>query len=88
MPSNAKLLFSVSQVADGMEIGKEDSDEEKVAALSAVVNVGEAVYVKVVEIKEDDGSGRYSGAWLLNFIIVPLNSCANMSSKSQMSSSF
>lgn len=41
-----------------MEIGKEDSDEEKVAALSAVVAVGETVYVKVVEIKEDDGSGR------------------------------
>lgn len=43
-----------------MDIGKEDSDEEKVAALSAVVAVGERVYVKVVEIKEDDGSGRYA----------------------------
>lgn len=42
-----------------MEIGKEDSDEEKVAALSAVVSVGETLFVKVVEIKEDDGSGRY-----------------------------
>ena len=49
---------SLRQVADGMEIGKEDSDEEKVAALSAVVAVGETVYVKVVEIKGDDGSGR------------------------------
>ena len=45
-----------------MDIGKEDSDEEKVAALSAVVAVGEQVYVKVVEIKEDDGSGRYAPA--------------------------
>lgn len=43
-----------------MDIGKEDSDEERVAALSAVVAVGEQVYVKVVEIKEDDGSGRYT----------------------------
>lgn len=54
--SNA--LVHVFQVADGMDIGKEDSDEEKVAAVSAVVSVGEQVYVKVVEIKEDDGSGR------------------------------
>ncbi|KAL3145372.1 hypothetical protein ABBQ38_001624 [Trebouxia sp. C0009 RCD-2024] len=54
--SNA--LVHLSQVADGMEIGKEDSDEEKVAALSAVVSVGETLFVKVVEIKEDDGSGR------------------------------
>ncbi len=43
-----------------MDIGKEDSDEERVAALNAVVAVGEQVYVKVVEIKEDDGSGRYT----------------------------
>lgn len=43
-----------------MDIGKEDSDEERVAALSAVVAVGEQVYVKVVEIKVDDGSGRYT----------------------------
>lgn len=43
-----------------MDIGKEDSDEDRVAALSAVVAVGEQVYVKVVEIKEDDGSGRYT----------------------------
>ena len=50
------------QVADGMEIGKDDSDEEKVAAMGAVVAVNEAVYVKVVEIKEDDGSGRYASA--------------------------
>ena len=48
----------ILQVADGLEIGKEDSDEEKVAAMSAVLNIGETVYVKVVEIKEDDGSGR------------------------------
>ncbi|DBA79854.1 TPA: hypothetical protein ACH3X2_007690 [Trebouxia sp. C0005] len=54
--SNA--LVHLSQVADGMDIGKEDSDEERVAALSAVVAVGEQVYVKVVEIKVDDGSGR------------------------------
>ena len=43
-----------------MDIGKEDSDEDRVAALSAVVAVGEQVYVKVVEMKEDDGSGRYT----------------------------
>lgn len=52
-------FVSLHQVADGMEVGKEDSDEEKVAALSAVISVGETVFVKVVEIKEDDGSGRY-----------------------------
>lgn len=41
-----------------MEIEKEDSDEAKTAAVSAVVSVGEQVYIKVVESKEDDGSGR------------------------------
>lgn len=54
----AFVCVLIQQVANGMEMGKEDSDEEKIAALSAVVAVGEAVYVKVVEIKEDDGSGR------------------------------
>lgn len=49
-------------MADGIEVGKEDSDEEKVAALGSVVTIGEAVYVKVVEIKDDDGSGRYRTA--------------------------
>jgi hypothetical protein len=43
-----------------MDIGKEDSDEDRIAALSAVVALGEQVFVKVVEIKEDDGSGRYT----------------------------
>ena len=42
-----------------MDIGKDASDEDREAALSAVVAVGEQVFVKVVEIKEDDGSGRY-----------------------------
>ena len=41
-----------------MEIEKEDSDEAKMAAVGAVVSIGEQVYIKVVEIKEDDGSGR------------------------------
>ena len=54
------------QVAGGMEMGKEDSDEEKIAALSAVVAVGETVFVKVVEIKEDDGSGRCRTLLLFN----------------------
>ena len=59
-----------------MEIGKEDSDEEKVAALSAVVAVGEAVYVKVVEIKEDDGSGRCRSAYCCEVsAFVSLDAC-------------
>lgn len=53
-----------------MDIGKEDSDEAKIAAVGAVVAIGEQVYVKVVEVKEDDGSGRYgsysvSQLWLM-----------------------
>lgn len=55
---NSLVGMHTQQVADGLETGKEDSDEEKIAALSAVVAVGETVYLKVVEIKEDDGSGR------------------------------
>ena len=59
------------QVADGMEMGKEDSDEEKIAALSAVVAVGETVFVKVVEIKEDDGSGRCGTLHLCSVALSP-----------------
>ena len=40
-------------------MNKEDSDEAKIAALGQVLAVGEAVWVKVTEIKDaDPGSDR------------------------------
>ena len=60
------LCVLTQQVAGGMEMGKEDSDEEKIAALSAAVAVGKTVFVKVVEIKEHDGSGRCGTRLLFN----------------------
>jgi len=47
-------LVHTSQVSDHLAVSREDSDEEKVAALSSVVVAGEAVQVKVVEVVPDE----------------------------------
>lgn len=39
------------QVSDHLDIARDDSDEAKVSALEAVVAVGEAFWVKVVEVQ-------------------------------------
>ncbi|KAF5840637.1 hypothetical protein DUNSADRAFT_16010 [Dunaliella salina] len=51
-------LVHSSQVSSYISFSKEDSDESKKAELTGVVNVGETVYVKVVEVISDDGTGR------------------------------
>ncbi|KAJ9532328.1 hypothetical protein QJQ45_010367 [Haematococcus lacustris] len=51
-------LVHASQVSEWIKFNREDSDEQKKAELAGVVSIGEVVYVKVVEVIEDDGSGR------------------------------
>ena len=47
LSNQCRTLF---QVSDYLEFGKEDSPEEKAAALASVVSVGEHVWVKCVHI--------------------------------------
>ena len=42
------------QVSDHLEFSREDSDEQKTAALASVMAVGEAMKVKVVEVAFDE----------------------------------
>ena len=42
------------QVADHLDINRDDSDDSKVASLGAVVAPGEQIWCKVVEVKEGD----------------------------------
>jgi predicted RNA-binding protein with RPS1 domain len=48
-------LVHSSQVSDHMGFTRDDADEEKVAALSGVVSIGDEVYVKVVEVTPEAG---------------------------------
>jgi len=47
-------LVSMMQVSDHMGIGRDDSDEEKIAALQGVVSLEERIWVKVVEVTGDE----------------------------------
>ena len=42
------------QMADHLDINRDDSDDSKVASLGAVVAPGEQIWCKVVEVKEGD----------------------------------
>ena len=46
------------QVSDYLEFSKEDTDEDKVKGLEGAVGRGDAVYVKVVELKEPNYPGE------------------------------
>ena len=52
-------LVHSSQVSDHMGFTRDDADEEKVAALSGVVSLGEAVFVKVVEVEMTPEAGGF-----------------------------
>lgn len=55
-------LVHSSQVSEHMGLSREDTDEEKVAALSGVVALGDAVWVKVVELTPaEEGRGPKVG---------------------------
>ncbi|GAB4812977.1 hypothetical protein N2152v2_000023 [Parachlorella kessleri] len=47
-------LVHVSQISDHMDMSREDTDDLKVAAISAVLAIGEKVFVKVVDVKQDE----------------------------------
>eukprot|EP00891_Asterochloris_glomerata_P001351 jgi/Astpho2/1351/fgenesh1_pg.00024_%23_38_t len=47
-------LVHLTQVADHLDINRDDSDDSKVASLGAVVAPGEQIWCKVVEVKEGD----------------------------------
>ena len=46
------------QVSNFMDFGKDDSDEEKVAALRSVVAEGDPCFVKVLDVRQDEASGE------------------------------
>ena len=48
-------LVHSSQVSEHLRFTRDDDDDEKVASLSGIVSVGEAVWVKVVELEPDAG---------------------------------
>ncbi len=58
------------QVADHLDINRDDSDDSKVASLGAVVAPGEQIWCKVVEVKEGDER------WVLCRAAVFLPGCA------------
>ncbi|BDA46039.1 probable nucleolar protein of 40 kDa [Coccomyxa sp. Obi] len=51
----ANGLVHLSQISDHLDIGKDESDEDKVNALSAVHSVGDPLWVKIVEVTDDGG---------------------------------
>lgn len=48
------MCANMPQVSDHMDFGKEDTDEEKTAALGSILSIGEACKVKVVEVAFDE----------------------------------
>lgn len=54
-------LVHLTQVADHLDINRDDSDDSKVASLGAVVAPGEQIWCKVVEVKEGDERGPRIG---------------------------
>jgi len=51
-------MVHLSQLSNHMESSRDDSDEQKVEAMKGVVSEGEQVWVKVVEVREDENTGR------------------------------
>ncbi|KAK9817647.1 hypothetical protein WJX72_000130 [[Myrmecia] bisecta] len=55
----ANGLVHSSQVSDHLDMRQEETDEDKVAALSSIAGVGDRLFVKVVEVEPDEsGQGR------------------------------
>lgn len=50
------------QISDHLFFGKEDTDEDKVREMGEVLAVGEAVWVKIVEVGEDERGPRVSAS--------------------------
>lgn len=52
--SQVSLRWHWPQVSDHLDFGKEDTDEEKTAALASILAVGEPCKVKVLEVTSDE----------------------------------
>ena len=46
------------QVSDNMDIAREDSEEQKIAAIQARIRTGDEIWVKVIDVKAGDRYGR------------------------------
>ncbi len=46
------------QVSDNLDIAREDSEEQKVAAIQARIRTGDDIWVKVIDVKPGDRWGR------------------------------
>jgi hypothetical protein len=62
----ALMRATASQVSDHMDFGKEDTDEEKAAALGSILSIGEACKVKVVEVAFDERCAAHENTLLVN----------------------
>ncbi|CAL5227873.1 g10913 [Coccomyxa viridis] len=51
----ANGLVHLSQVSDHLDIGRDESDESKIASLSAIHAVGDPLFVKIVDVSEEPG---------------------------------
>ena len=68
LPLRARRTAVPAQVSNYMDFGKDDSDEEKVAALRSVVAEGDPCFVKVLDVKLDEASGTAAN-------LAPPNDC-------------
>eukprot|EP00884_Botryococcus_braunii_P001360 jgi/Botrbrau1/11224/Bobra.0075s0020.1 len=48
-------LVHFTQISDHLDLPKEDSDESKIKSIGEVLEIGEPIWVKVVEVKEEEG---------------------------------
>ena len=76
----APALCTVLQVSDYLEFGKEDTQEEKAAALASVISVGEHVWVKCAFAVFSLCTARKAriptdSLTLRNYDARPMNSC-------------
>jgi hypothetical protein len=60
------LRMRIMQVSDHLDFGKEDTDEEKTAALGSILSIGEACKVKVVEVAFDERCAVQQTSLLVN----------------------
>ncbi len=54
----ASIACPVGQVSDNLDIVREDTEEEKVAAIQTKIRTGDEIWVKVIDVKPGDRWGR------------------------------
>ena len=56
--THTKRIYMMWQVSENMDIAREDSEEQKVAAIQARIRTGDEIWVKVIDVKPGDRWGR------------------------------